>query len=129
MELERLRCSSKTPKMDRRSYCIDCSLHGKNNPTPVQPCHFCYALTPEKVYGTAPSERFQNLQLFTLIMLLEDIYALVTKHHPTYFAQMEHLYKVVTTLVVVADSYLPISAIIRSIIILIRSGANPFDKI
>ena len=33
-----------------------------------------------------------------------------------------------TTLVVVADSYLLISAIIRSIIILIRSGANPFDK-
>ena len=88
MELERLRCSSKPKKMDRRSYCIDCSLHGKNNPTLVQPCHFCYALTPEKVYGTAASERFQNLQLFTLIMLLEDIYALVTKHHPTYFAQM-----------------------------------------
>ena len=38
MELERLRCSSKPKKMDWRSYCIDCSLHGKNNPSPVQPC-------------------------------------------------------------------------------------------
>ena len=96
----------------------------KNNP-PFNHATLCPHA--RKVYGTAASAWFQNLQLFTRIMLLEDIYALVTKHHPTYFAQMLNLYKV-TTIVVVADSYLSISAIIRSIIILIRSGANPFDK-